>query len=197
MPVSENSGGSSADLGGEMREAISSLDRFVTVPRVGKRFLFCWTSRDTCPGDAVVVFAFDDDYSMGILTSSTHGAWALSEGSTLEDRPRYTPTSCFETFPWPTPTPKSKASIGDLSASLLKRRSEICFEKQIGLTTLYNQVDDEAWQDLAKAHRKLDEAVAKAYGWPAKVAHDPLEIKARLARKHAEIMKDPDSYSPF
>ena len=90
-----------------------------------------------------------------------------------------------------------RTEIGQEVGGLLAIRGTICLDKQIGLTSLYNQVDEGAWQDLAAAHRKLDEAVAKAYGWPAKVAHDPLEIKARLAKRHAEIMKDPDSYKPF
>ncbi|MBK5232303.1 MAG: class I SAM-dependent DNA methyltransferase [Thermoleophilia bacterium] len=180
-----------------MRHAIRGMDHFVTVNRIGKRFNFCWTKGDVCPSDLTAVFVFDDEYSIGILLSLAHGTWALGEGSTLEDRPRYTVSTCFETFPWPMPAAKGKSEIGELADALLSRRSEICQEKRIGLTTLYNQLDEGAWQDLAKAHRKLDEAVAKAYGWPAKVAHDPLEIKVRLAKRHAEIMKDPDSYSPF
>lgn len=83
---------------------------------------------------------------------------------------RYTPTSCFETFPWPEPSDAQRDSIGELSRSLLGIRGAICTKEQIGLTTLYNQMDDGAWQDLARAHRELDGAVAKACGWPAKVA---------------------------
>lgn len=181
----------------KLRTAIEGLDRFIAANRIGKRFNFCWTSTDVCPSDLTVIFAFEEDFAMGVLASSTHGAWALSEGSTLEDRPRYTPTSCFGAFPWPVLTQKHRYEIGDLSEQLLEIRSTICLEKQIGLTTLYNQVDEGAWQDLAAAHKKLDEAVARSYGWPAKVAHDPLEIKARLAKRHAEIMEDPDSYKPF
>ncbi|HTU14387.1 MAG TPA: DNA methyltransferase [Solirubrobacterales bacterium] len=180
-----------------MRDAISGLPRYVAGTATGKRFLFAWAGHETCPSNATNVFAFDDDYSMGVLTSSVHGAWARSEGSTLRVDLRYTPTSCFETFPWPMPSKKQRVEIGEAVKSLLDLRSAICVDRQIGLTTLYNQVDDGAWQDLAAAHRKLDEAVAKAYGWPGKVAHDPLEIKARLAKLHAEIMEDPDSYRPF
>ncbi len=182
---------------GEMRAAIAGSSRFIAGTATGKRFLFTWSDITTCPSNATNVFAFEDDYSIGVLLSSAHGAWAQSEGSTLRVDLRYTPTSCFETFPWPLPTAKQRNEIGDLAKDLLDIRSKICLEKQIGLTTLYNQVDEGAWQDLAAAHKKLDEAVARCYGWPAKVAHDPLEIKKRLAERHAEIMEDPDSYKPF
>ncbi len=180
-----------------MRNALKNRSRFIAANSQGKRFLFTWQDQVVCPSNLTNVFAFDDDYSMGVLLSSTHGAWALSEGSTLRVDLRYTPTSCFETFPWPEPKEAQRQSIAELSRSLLELRGEICEREQIGLTTLYNQVDDGAWQDLARAHRELDRAVAKAYGWSTKVAQDPLEIKARLARRHAEIVADPASYSPF
>jgi hypothetical protein len=182
---------------GEMRTAIGSLNRFVSGTATGKRFLFCWSDRSVCPSNASNVFAFEDDYSMGILLSAAHEAWARSEGSTLRVDLRYTPTTCFETFPWPMPTDDQRDTIAGLSRSLIEIRRRICEAEQIGLTSLYNQVDDGAWQDLARAHRDLDRAVARAYGWPAKVAQDPLEIKARLAKRHAEIVADPSSYAPF
>ena len=58
--------------------------------------------------------------------------------------PRYTPTSAFDTFPWPDPTDEQRDGIGRLSAELVDLRLEICRERQIGLTTLYNEVDDGA-----------------------------------------------------
>lgn len=182
---------------GELREAVSQMERFVSGNRVGKRFLFAWVPAGVCSGDSTNVFAFDDDYSMGILCSSVHLAWAHAEGSSLRKDPRYTPTSCFETFPWPSASKAQREEIGQLTRELLELRSAICEEKQIGLTNLYNQMDEGAWQDLKKAHSALDKAVAKAYGWPVKVAGDPIEIRARLSALHAEAIADPDSYRPF
>lgn len=182
---------------GEMRDALAPLSRFIAGNRIGKRFLFCWADSTVCPSDLTVVFAFDDDYSMGILTSSTHGAWAMSESSTLEDRPRYTPTSCFETFPWPQPDEGPRKEIGDISRRLIERRQAICVENNFGLTELYNQVDEGAWQEVAALHRELDVAVVRAYGWPAQSASDPLELKSRLAELHADIIAGRVEYAPF
>jgi len=180
----------------KMREALVALPRYIAGNRIGKRFLFCWTDIAVCPSDLTVVFAFDDDYSMGVLTSSTHGVWARSESSTLRVDLRYTPTSCFETFPWPQPGDDLRNEIGEIAECLIERRQAICVEHSIGLTDLYNQVDEGAWADLADLHRRLDETVARAYGWDAKVAGEPLEIKARLAALHAEILGGA-SYEPF
>ena len=182
---------------GEMRRALSGLPRYVGLNRVGKRMLFVWCEPATCPSDLVIVFAFSDDYAMGILSSSVHRAWALKESSTLEDRPRYTPSSAFETFPWPLPNEGTKDHIGQLSAAVIGRRQEITLERDIGLTTLYNQMDEGAWQDLAALHVKLDAAVAEAYGWPRDVSRDPLEIIRRLADRHAAIASGELEYQPF
>jgi len=181
---------------GEMREAIGPLSRYIAGNAQGKRFLFSWVDRAVCPSNLTNVFAFDDDYSMGVLTSSVHGAWAHSEKSTLEDRPRYTPTSCFETFPWPQPDDRVCEKVGDIAKRLIECRQAICVKSEIGLTKLYNQVDEGAWSELRDLHRSLDEVVVRAYGWPVAVAHDPLEAKARLAQLHGEII-DGAAYAPF
>ncbi len=180
----------------KMRKALEPLSRYVAGNAQGKRFLFSWVDRSVCPSNLTNVFAFDDDYSMGVLTSSVHGAWARSESSTLRVDLRYTPTSCFETFPWPQPDDRAREEIGDIAKLLIERRQAICVENEIGLTKLYNQVDEGAWSELRDLHRLLDEAVARAYGWPAAVAHDPLEAKARLARLHVDIVEGA-VYHPF
>jgi hypothetical protein len=181
---------------GEMRKAIEPLPRFIAGNAQGKRFLFCWVDRAVCPSNLTNIFAFDDDYSMGILTSSTHGVWAHSESSTLRVDLRYTPTSCFEAFPWPQPDDGVRSEIGEITKSLVDRRQAICVENEIGLTDFYNRVDEGAWSEVSDLHRRLDETVARAYGWDRAAAHDPLEIKARLAELHAGIV-DGALYEPF
>lgn len=180
----------------KMREVIEPLDRYIAGNAQGKRFLFCWVDRSVCPSNLTNVFAFDDDYAMGILTSSVHGVWAHSESSTLRVDVRYTPTSCFETFPWPQPAEALREEIGDLAKRLIARRQAICVENEIGLTDLYNQIDEGAWSELADLHKQLDEAVARGYGWEPAVAHDPLGVKARLAELHAGIVAG-SPYEPF
>ena len=54
-----------------------------------------------CPDHQLIVVARDDDTAFGILHSRFHEAWSLRLGTSLEDRPRYTPTTTFETFPFP------------------------------------------------------------------------------------------------
>jgi hypothetical protein len=62
---------------------------------------------------------------------------------------------------------------------------------------VYNQVDDGAWTDLRDLHIELDEAVATAYGWPTRVAHDPDESNRRLLELNRAIAAGEAEYQPF
>ena len=134
------------------------------------------------------------DFDMGVLTSSIHTRWAGRQSSTLEDRIRYTPTSAFGTFPWPS---GNRDDVADVARRLIARRSEICVEREIGLTKLYNQLDDGAWADLRDLHKELDEAVSTAYGWPSSVAHDADETNRRLLELNRAITAGEVEYRPF
>ncbi|MDQ3719935.1 MAG: hypothetical protein M3350_04010 [Actinomycetota bacterium] len=180
-----------------MRAALAPLRRYVAANAQGKRFLFTWQAPAVLPSNLTNVFAFEDDYSMGVLTSAVHMAWANAEMSTLENRPRYTPTSCFETFPWPQPDAVGRDEIGRVCASLLERRGEICAREEIGLTELYNLVDEGAWQELGELHSQLDRAVTRAYGWEAALAAEPLELRVKLAERHRAISEGEVDYNPF
>ena len=81
--------------------AVGSMPRFIATPTLAKHRLFVWVPASVCPDHQLVVVARDDDTTFGILHSRFHEAWSLRLGTSLEDRPRYTPTTTFETFPFP------------------------------------------------------------------------------------------------
>jgi hypothetical protein len=74
------------------------------------------------PDHALIVFARDDDFTFGVLHSRAHEVWSLRKGTSLEDRPRYTPTTTFETFPFPKPTPEQRAAIEAAARDLYECR---------------------------------------------------------------------------
>ena len=176
------------------RAKLAGKTRFVASTATGKRILFCWCAPEVVASNSTNVFALDDDAEIGVLMSSIHSRWAGMQSSTLEDRIRYTPSSAFETFPWPTGT---LDSVGQLGALLYATRSEICAANGIGLTALYNQLDEGAWKDLRDLHNELDEAVAEAYGWPKGVAHDADESNRRLLELNRAIVAGELDYRPF
>ncbi|MBK8901688.1 MAG: class I SAM-dependent DNA methyltransferase [Anaerolineaceae bacterium] len=89
--------------GGDLKLATSGLERFIITPRVAKFRLFAWVENDLLPDSAAVGIAREDDYFFGVLHSRLHEIWALRLGTWLGkgNDPRYTPTTTFETFPFP------------------------------------------------------------------------------------------------
>ena len=101
-----------------MREALKGFDRYIATPTVSNHRLFVWLPIDILSDHNLIAFACDDDYTFGLLHSRFHELWALAMGTQLETRPRYTPTTCFETFPFPRPTEEQREASGAAAAEL-------------------------------------------------------------------------------
>jgi type II restriction/modification system DNA methylase subunit YeeA len=162
------------------------LSRFLATARVAKHRLFAWVEAKTLPDSQIIAFASEGDYFFGVLHSRAHEIWALRMGTFLGvgNDPRYTPTTCFETFPFPEPTDEQRAEIAEAARRLdgLRRNwlnpedaSDAELKKRT-LTNLYNQRP--TW--LANAHARLDAAVFAAYGWTEDVADEDI-LKNLLA----------------
>lgn len=173
-----------------MRTKLEGLPRFLATPTVSKHRIFTWLQHPTLPDHQLIAFARDDDYFFGVLHSRFHEVWARSQGSQLREAEsgfRYTPTTCFETFPfpWPLELPEKK-----LTAQQKQHQDAICSaakalneqrqnwlgdrsDKKRTLTNLYNAKP--IW--LANAHAALDAAVAAAYGWKHDIRDDDVLIE--------------------
>jgi type II restriction/modification system DNA methylase subunit YeeA len=185
-----------------MRIALAKRDRFIAVPRVAKHLLFVWLPPETLPDCQLIVFARDDDWFFGVLHSRFHKIWALCLGTQLEDRPRYTPTTCFETFPfpWPPATPLGKLTRAqDDQRTAVAHAARALDEIRIDwlgartdpsrtLTALYNARP--GW--LQQAHAALDEAVAAAYGWPADLPDDEIVTRLLALNRERAAIEFPD-----
>jgi len=85
----------------EMRAKLIEIPRYVATSALSKHLTFVWLPTSVLPDKALIVFARSDDTFFGIVHSRFHELWALRLGTSLEDRPRYTPTTTFATFPFP------------------------------------------------------------------------------------------------
>ena len=174
-----------------MRQALAGLPRYIGTSMVARHRIFSYIDSAVLPENTIIVFARDDDYFFGILHSRIHGLWARALGTQLREATsaiRYTPTSCFETFPLPEPTDEQRAAIAAAAAELNRLRENWRNPMDMfgnpalnadqlrrrTLTNLYN--DYPTW--LSNAHHTLDTAVAAAYGWPPDL--DDTEILERL-----------------
>jgi type II restriction/modification system DNA methylase subunit YeeA len=110
-----------------MAAALGKVIRYAATARVAKHRLFVWLDARICPDSQNIVIARDDDTTFGILHSRFHEVWSLRLGTWLGvgNDPRYTPTTTFETFPFPeglTPNIPAADTAGDLRASASPRR---------------------------------------------------------------------------
>ncbi|MGA2031984.1 MAG: DNA methyltransferase [Thermoguttaceae bacterium] len=101
-----------------LRAAIARLPRYIVTPRVAKYRIFTWVEPHTIVDGQLVAFARCDDCFFGLLHSRIHEIWALRQGTQLETRPRYTPTTCFETFPLLEPTAEHEVVIARAAKEL-------------------------------------------------------------------------------
>jgi type II restriction/modification system DNA methylase subunit YeeA len=210
----------------EMRSALVNVSRFIALPRVAKHRVCVWFEWPVVTDDQTVVFARADDFFFGVVQSRIHEVWAYAQGTQVREREsgfRYRPTVCFETLPFPRPTPAQEATIAAAAQELnelrerwlnppewtetrtlefpgsvtgpwsryvdpqtvdaktgtgtvryprLEPRDADCAAKlkKRTLTNLYNERP--TWLD--NAHKKLDAAVAAAYGWPADLSDEQI-----------------------
>jgi hypothetical protein len=153
----------------DLVESISALSRYLVCSRVTKRPIFVFASSTIRPGDAIQAFAFEDDYSFGILQSNLHWLWFTTKCSKLTKRFRYTPESVFDTFPWPqSPTVKQIDAVAGAGREVRRVRAEALKKMKGGLRALYRTLELPGANPLKDAHAALDEAVMAAYGFSAK-----------------------------
>ena len=104
-----------------MRRVLSPLQRYIGTPKVAKHRFFVWLTDDMLPSNLVIAIASDDNYVFGVLSSSVHELWVRQVGSQLRESTSggtYTPTTCFETFPFPCPTDEQRDTIAHAAKEL-------------------------------------------------------------------------------
>ena len=187
-----------------MRRALERVERYIVTPTTAKHRLFTWLPYEILPDHALIAVAREDDYTFGVLHSRFHELWARSMGTQVREAEsgfRYTPTTCFETFPFPQPTDEQREAIGTAAAELNEFREGWLNPPGISaaelrkrtLTNLYNQRP--TWLD--NAHARLDTTVADAYGWAAdlpdtEILERLLALNLERAKAEATTQYEPD-----
>jgi hypothetical protein len=105
------------------RPALRGLSRYIATVETAKHRIFVFVDASVLPDNRLVNFALSDAFSLGVLSSSVHVSWTLASGGTLEDRPIYTKTRCFDPFPFPVCTEPQQQTIRDLAERLDAHRS--------------------------------------------------------------------------
>ncbi len=113
----------------EMRKQLTGLARYIVTVVTAKHRVFQFLNSNILADDALICIASADPFHLGVLSSKLHANWALVTGSTLEDRPRYIKTTCFETFPFPAEdtglTPDLRTRIAHLAEHIDAHRKRV------------------------------------------------------------------------
>jgi hypothetical protein len=152
----------------DMLDAISRLERYIVLSRVAvwtRPSIYAFVAPDIHPGDALTVFAFEDDYSFGILHSSYHRAYFEERCSKMRVDLRYTSRTVFDTYPWPqAPTDEAVGMVVDVVQRLIDFRDKRLADG-ISLEAQYKSLRDPGRNALRDLQKELDKAVAAAYGF--------------------------------
>ena len=158
---------------GDRQPALSSatrgLERVLTISRVGQQAAFAFLPPNMVYAESTIVFPLVTDSAFCALQSRPHEIWARFFGSSLEDRLRYTPSDCFETFPFPDEW-ETHSGIEAAGRACYEFRTDLMVRNDEGLTKTYNRFHD-PYEDgpeidkLRELHAAMDCAVLNAYGW--------------------------------
>ncbi|MFM7424536.1 MAG: type IIL restriction-modification enzyme MmeI [Elainella sp.] len=150
-------------------KAIAQCERVLVIPRHQPNWSLTFMSSNLVFSEALIICALDTYATFCILQSRIHEVWARFFGSSLEDRLRYTPSDCFETFPFPLNW-ETNPTLEAIGQTYYEFRAELMVRHNAGLTATYNRFHDpdETNPDILKLrqlHAQMDRAVLNAYGW--------------------------------
>jgi hypothetical protein len=170
----------------KLRAALTGLPRYIATGETAKHRFFVFLDASVLPDNMLTAIGSADASDLGVLSSRVHVPWALAAGARLGvgNDPRYSKGTCFDPFPFPTPTDPQRARIRDLGERLdAHRKSRQAAHPDLTLTGMYNVLaklrSGEPLTEkerviheyglvsiLREVHDALDVAVLDAYGWP-------------------------------
>ncbi len=194
----------------DFRPALKGLRRYIATTETTKHRIFQFLDIGIVPDHMIIGFAFDDAYTLGVLSSYIHTLWALRAGGWLGigNDPRYSKSRVFDPFPFPSPGELLRAKIRGAAEEIDSlRKRQLNKHPALTLTQTYNVLeklkanapldeDDEGIKAsglvviLKELHEKLDRLAFEAYGWPQMLSNDEiLEKLVALNNERAEEEK--------
>jgi N-6 DNA Methylase len=153
----------------ELRTAIAGLGRVLIISRVGQSAAFTFLPGSMVFSEQLIVFPFQSHAAFCALQSRPQEVWARFFGSSMKDDLRYTPSDCFETFPFPRNW-ETHPGFEVAGKAYYEFRAALMVRNDEGLTKTYNRFHDpyERAPNIVKLrdlHASMDRAVLDAYGW--------------------------------
>ena len=156
-------------LAKELYAAAGRTERVLAISRIGQHAAFTFLPNDIVYSESMIVFPLTTHAAFCALQSRVHEIWARFFGSSMKDDLRYTPSDCFETFPFPEHW-ETRPALEAAGREYHDFRAALLVRSGAGLTRTYNRFHDPHENDpdvarLRGLHAALDRAVLDAYGW--------------------------------
>jgi hypothetical protein len=153
----------------ELHAAIAGLERLLVISRISNSFAFTFLPAGMVYNEKIVVFPFSNMAPFAALQCRPHETWARFFSTTLKDDLQYTPSDCFETFPFPKNW-ETHPALEAAGSAYYQFRAALTVKNNEGLTKTYNRFHDPDERDpeilkLRELHAAMDRAVLDAYGW--------------------------------
>ena len=141
----------------------------LVIPQTSNVQAFAFLPTKMVYGHTLIVFPCSDYAAFASLQSRCHQVWSSFLGPTMKDDLRYTPSDCFETFPFP-PNWHTRQDLEAPGKAYHDHRAALMIANNEGLTKTYNRFHDPnenspAIAKLRALHADMDRAVLNAYGW--------------------------------
>jgi restriction-modification enzyme MmeI-like protein len=189
----------------DLRPVLKDLPRYIATVETTKHRVFQFLGVSILPDNMLIAIGLDDASLLSVLSSRHHVVWSLGQGGTLEDRPRYNKSRCFDPFPFPEITDDQRTRLRVLGEELdAHRKRQQAAHPKLTLTQMYNVLeklragetiegkDREIYDQgligiLKDLHDQIDAAVAKAYGWPVGISDEDILFRlVALNKERAE-----------
>ena len=170
-----------AERRAELAEAVASIDHVLAISRVSPHLTFARLDSGAVFAETLFIFVQHGFSNFAILQSRMHEVWARFFSSSLEDRLRYAPSDCLETFPFASYATLVAPALAEAGKTFHDARAVRMVSANEGLTATHNRLDDPEELDpailhLRTLHDEMDTAVLRAYGWPHAIpvpVHEP------------------------
>jgi hypothetical protein len=153
----------------ELYVTIAPMERVLALSQTSARFALVVLPIHMVFDQKLVVLAFDSLAAFVAIQSRPHEIWKQIMGSSMKDDPVYTPSDCFETFPFPEGF-ETDPRLEEVGKEYYEFRADLMVQNDEGLTKTYNRFHDpeersNAIGELRRLHDAMDRAVLDAYGW--------------------------------
>jgi hypothetical protein len=179
----------------ELYEHTKGFERVLVVPLISKHLSICSIPSNYVISHKLAAFSLEGMAAFAILQCRVHEIWARFLSSTLGDGLNYSPTDCFETFPFPRRWETNEA-LEQAGQRYYDFRAQLMLRNDEGLTKTYNRFHDPDEHDpeveqLRQLHAAMDRVVLQAYGWRdlAERATNEFRLEYEVA-EHGESKSD-------